>query len=72
MNDNEKLLIFGGLGLLAFLIYRSQGMSGAAVALNTNALTASNSVANANVIANAAGNLGTDTSQIVNGIDSFF
>lgn len=72
MNENEKLLLFGGLGLLAFLVYRSQGMSAANVALTSNALTAGTAVSNANAIANAANGLGTDASQIVGGIEQFF
>lgn len=72
MNDNEKLMIFGGLGLLAFLIYRSQGTAAAAVALNSNALAAQSSVANTNLIANSALTLGNDANQIATGFEDIF
>lgn len=68
MNQKETLMLVIGAGVLYYLYTQSasaQSTAAAQAALNANALNANNTVANTAQIANAAGGIGTDLSNIV-------
>jgi hypothetical protein len=64
MKQNEILLLVGG-GLLLYLLSKnSTGVQAAQNAINASNLTAANTIANTNALANAATGIGNDIGDI--------
>jgi len=57
-------MLAGGLGLL-YLLVQSKGASAAAASIASTNLNAANTVANTNLVANSAGSIANDLSNIV-------